>query len=150
MASNVKATKQYKALFAALQSEELALAAYAKINTPVEVVVAEPTPTEILLNAGFTAEQVATALEAPVEAVVVEVAVETAAEKQDRLVASKGYQYSKGRVYLSKSTLEAAARTLKSGRSQIVSTSGVGRTKALLLSKTETGDVSVQNLAALA
>jgi hypothetical protein len=64
----------------------------------------------------------------------------------DNLVAQAGLAHTKGRVYVTGSILEAAARVLKTGTPEIIATSGVGRTKAVVIFREDSGDVALQNL----
>ena len=66
--------------------------------------------------------------------------------KADKLVEKHGYGYAKGRVYATPTLAEAIVRVHRNGKPEIVQSSGVGRTKAVLVSKQESGDVSLQNL----
>jgi len=62
----------------------------------------------------------------------------------EALVAKHGLSFARGRVYINATTIEAQARVLKTGTPQIVESSTKGR--AVLVERTETGDVLVQNL----
>lgn len=70
--------------------------------------------------------------------------------EDEKAVDAAGFKFTSGRVYFdgTGSMVEAVVRVTKGGKSEIVNTSGNGRTKAVLVTRTESGDVSVQNLAA--
>lgn len=70
----------------------------------------------------------------------------TSKEQADALVAQHGFTHTKGRVYATGSILEAAARVLKGGKPEVVTSSGVGRTKAVVIFRESSGDVAIQNL----
>jgi hypothetical protein len=57
----------------------------------------------------------------------------------------EGYALNTGRTYLTGDALKAAARVAKSGKPEIVATSG-GRNSHVLLFRSPAGDVAVQNL----
>jgi len=122
VATNVRKTKKFRALVAALGSEEAALVAY---NAAEALRVGEgPTKT----------------------AKVTEPASLTSKEKGETLVAQQGLTFTKGRVYGGPSLAEAIVRVHKTGKPEVVKSSGVGRTKAVLVYKEESGDIAQQNL----
>lgn len=148
---------QFQALLAVLGDEDKAKAAYERIQPTTEA----PTDEQQLLDAGFTPEQVAKALEAPKPAakkaskakaakksapLASVTPIETAKERLSRQVDEAGLAFTRGRVYVTKEIIEAQARTMRNGRSQIVKASGKGHISHVLIAKEETGDVSVQNL----
>lgn len=64
----------------------------------------------------------------------------------DALVEEHGLTFTKGRVYVTPDATEAIVRVRKTGSPEIIQSSGVGRTKALVLFRTDSGDVAIQNL----
>lgn len=50
-------------------------------------------------------------------------------------------------MYLTLDTIEAAVRVRKTGSPELIRSSGVGHTKAVLLYREDSGDVAAQNLA---
>jgi hypothetical protein len=70
----------------------------------------------------------------------------TSEEKGDALVAEHGLKFTRGRVYLTADDIEAAVRVRKTGSPEIVQSSGVGHTKAILFFGTPSGAVAAQNL----
>ena len=73
-------------------------------------------------------------------------AKEAAKEEVAEFVSSQGFSFTRGRVYVTGTVIEAQARVLRTGKAEIVRTSGVGRTKAVLVTREESGDVALQNL----
>lgn len=77
-------------------------------------------------------------------------AAKTAAAKPvsatDKVVAKAGLVYGRGRVYVTGDAIEAAARVRKGGSPEVVTSSGVGRAAAVVVFKTESGDVAIQTL----
>jgi hypothetical protein len=150
MSTRIRSTKKYRALVAIGMSDEQAVTAL----TPIEP---EPLPEfpayELLVQSGrFTPEE-ATALLAslsvdepthpvPTPAPV----VLTAKEKAEALVVEAGLAFTRGRVYGTGALLEAAARVLKTGTPEIVTSSGVGHVAAVLVYLEESGDFAMQNL----
>lgn len=151
MATNVKRTKKYRALVDNGVAPEIAVTiceADLANKTPEAPAPVKADPLADLVAAGWSPEIAqaiidsgATATDtAPVE----EQDTRTEAE---RLVAESGFDYTKGRVYVTPSIVKAVIRVTESGRPEIVPTSGAGRTKAVLLNRTESGDTFIQNLA---
>lgn len=142
----VKADPQFQTLVEVLGSQTKAKAAYDRIQpaTPAEV----PSELQQLLDAGFTQEQAEKALAADVKAEAAPVVpiAETTKEKLARQVDEAGLSFTRGRVYVTKSVIEAVARTLRNGKAQIVEASGNGHVSHILVAKEESGDVSLQNL----
>lgn len=139
--ASIKNNPQFKALVAALGSEEKAKVAFDKLRPSTKV---DPR-VQTLLDAGFTEEEATAALAekaAPVE----KAAPATSKERGDQLREKQGFEYAKGRVYATGTLAEAIVRVLKSGKPEIVASSGVGRTKAVLVYREESGDVTLQNL----
>lgn len=142
----VSADPQFKALVAALDSKEKALAAFNRIKqSEVDPRIAE------LVAVGFTEAQAKAAL-VEGEAVVAEAPAPapkvptTSKERGEALREKQGYGYAKGRVYGGPALAEAIVRVHKTGKPEIVESSGVGRTKAVLVYKEDGGDVAQQNL----
>lgn len=71
----------------------------------------------------------------------------TAKQQGEALVAKRGLAFTRGRVYVNGSIIEAQVRVLKTGTPEVVTTSGVGRIVAVLVYREDSGDVAVQNLA---
>lgn len=139
--ANVKNTKKYKGLLAAGFTEEQALSFLSPAQDP---------KVAALVAAGFDVEQ-ATRLAAgqystPAGVGAVLAAPVTSKDKADALVAQAGYAHTKGRVYVTGAILEAAARVIKGGEPEVVQTSGVGRTKAVVIFREDSGDAAIQNL----
>jgi hypothetical protein len=137
----LKNNPQFQALVATLGSEEKAKVAFERLRPTAPKV--DPRVAE-LMAAGFTEDEAKAALtEAPAE---VEAKVEV--DPADALREKKGYAFAKGRVYSTSALIEAQARVLRSGKPEIV----VGRLtagekqRAVLVSKLESGDLSLQNL----
>lgn len=145
---NVKRTKQYKAFIAAGLNEDAAIAAYNTVNG----IESEPTVDpriQLLIEGGLTQEQAVKVL-ADNDAAEAEKApeepVQTAKEQQEALVASRGLAFTKGRVYVTPSIIEAQVRVLKTGSPEIVQGSGQGRVHSVLIFRTDSGDAAIQNL----
>lgn len=64
----------------------------------------------------------------------------------EALVAQRGLSFTRGRVYSNSDIIEAQVRVLKTGKPEVVSTSGVGRIAAVLIYRETSGDVALQNL----
>lgn len=137
MATNIKATKKFKALIAAGLTEDAALKAYRTVEGEDAV---DPRVQQ-LLDAGFTVTQAKLALAAPVEATVL-----SSKEQGEALVAKQGLTFTKGRVYGGPALAEAIVRVHKTGKPEIVKSSGAGRTAGVLVYKEESGDVACQNV----
>lgn len=144
MSARIRSTKKYKALVAQGFSDTQALSflGAAPASSPVADLVA----------AGFTQEEAERIIGgqfatsgAVAEAVAPKVAL-TSKEQADALVAQHGFAHTKGRVYATGQILEAAARVLKGGAPEVVKSSGVGRTKAVVIFREDSGDVALQNL----
>jgi hypothetical protein len=135
MATNVKATKKYKALIAVGLSPEQAM----KALSPEPV---KDDPRAQLIAAGFTPEQADGILGTSGGT-----ADADEVSEADALVEASPYKFAKGRVYVNSSIVEGVVRVIKTGKPEIVTTSGTGRTKAVLLVRQDSGDVSIQNLA---
>lgn len=132
-----KSDPQFQALVGVLGSEAKAKVAFDRIRKDAEPKV-DPKVQE-LVDAGFTEEEAAKALaevEAPVEA----------KDPAEALVESQGYKHTKGRVYGGPSLAEAIVRVHKTGKPEIVPSSGKGRVAGVVVFKTEGGDVAQQNL----
>lgn len=148
MTTRIKSTSKYKALIAVGLDEAAAMKVLtgAKQNAEVDKLVAAgftPEDAERILANGYTAiEPVAETVTEPAKT-----AKETATEYNEALVAQNGRTFARGRVYINEAVVEGVVRVLKTGSSEIVNTSGVGRTKAVLVAREESGDVSIQNLA---
>ena len=141
---SIKATKVYKALIQALGDEDKALLAYHRVNAlevPAPVAVVDPLAG--LLAAGFTQAQAEEALKPSVS-----LAKPTSKELGEALVIEGGFSYAKGRVYANDALVAAYATVKATAEPAIVASSGVGRTKAVLVYKEESGDVTFQNLTA--
>lgn len=145
---DITRTKKYKALIAVGLSPDDAARRYREI---VEgAVTPEPDPLAALVDAGFTEEEARAIVSsgAVVEAPVAEAPKpKTSQEVAEALVEEHGYAFTKGRVYVTADTIEAAVRVRKTGSPEVVTSSGVGRTAATLIFKLESGDVAIQNLA---
>lgn len=131
---------QFKALVAVLGSQAKAKVAFDRL--PKAEIKGDPRIQE-LVAAGFSEEDAKAALtEAPAEA-----AAEPTKKEQDAaLVEKAGYTFTKGRVYTGVEHAEAIVRVHRTGKTEIVQSSGVGRTKAVLVAKEESGDIALQNL----
>jgi hypothetical protein len=148
--AQIARTKKYQALIAVGLSPEDAAKKYREI---VEGAAPEPVidPAADLLAAGFSQEEVDAIIGAgattpePAEKVVL--AKKTSQELGEALVENAGLAFTKGRVYVTPDIIEAAVRVRKTSSPEVVSSSGVGRTAAVLVFKTDGGDVAIQNLA---
>lgn len=72
----------------------------------------------------------------------------TAKELVDAAIAEAGFIPVRGRVYGDGSLLEAGARVLKSGKTEVVRLAGEHRVKAVCVFRTDSGSVAFQNLGA--
>ena len=122
-ATRVRATKKYKRLVANGLTDTQALLVLGRTDVPAK---SEQTEQVAVLTAPTDKPQ--------------------KADKGARLVEKKGYAFTSCRVYVNMSIVEATVRVLKTGKPEIITSSGVGRTKAVLIQRMESGDVSVQNL----
>lgn len=145
----VRRTKKFKTLIAVGMDETKALK---YLGHPVAT---EPdTKLAELVAAGFTEAEAQQALGLASEAstaVVTPPTIEapkvlTSKDQGDQLVEAQGLEFAKGRVYVTPDTIEAAVRVRKTGKPEIIASSGAGRTAAVLLFKTDNGDVALQNL----
>jgi len=116
IASKIKQDPQFQALVAALGSEEQAKLAFDGIRQAS----AEP---KLAVVTPLSSKQ-----------------------RAEALVEKQGFEYAKGRVYAGPVLAEAIVRVHKTGKPEIVASSGVGRTKAVLVYKEDSGDVALQNL----
>jgi hypothetical protein len=140
--TRTRSTKKYKALVAAGLDDATAL----KILG--EPVAPQPNPLAQLLAAGFDeAEAAAILSQHQGEATEPPAPVLTRKQAAEALVAEQGLTFTKGRVYVTADIIEAAVRVRKTGSPEVVRSSGVGRTAAVLIAKEDSGDVSIQNLA---
>lgn len=141
-----RATKKFKALVAALGSEEAAVTAWnARYpdNAIGKTKEALPEDVQTLVDAGFAEDEarelVAQKASEPVPL--------TSLEQAEALVAKAGLIHVRGRVYSSTETIEAQVRVLKTGKAEVVRTTGDHRIKAVAIWRTDEGDsVAVQNL----
>lgn len=67
-------------------------------------------------------------------------------DRAEALVAQQGMAFTRGRVYSTPAIVEAQVRVLKTGRPEVVPTSGVGHIAAVLLYRETSGDCVIQNL----
>lgn len=138
---NITRTKKYRALIAIGMTPDQAAKAYAK--------VIDPKPVErALLAAGFSPEEAEAVL---AQGEVVETAPEPVVEEVDpvaALITKHGFDFAKGRVYLSGDAIEAAVRVRRTGQPEIIASTATGtrRARAVVLYKGEGGDVTCQNL----
>ena len=141
--ASLKKNPQFQALVAVLGSEEKAREAFDRITKP-----AVDSRVQELMAAGFSEEEAKAALadEAPKPKAEAKPVAKTSKERAEELVADKGYDFTKGRVYGGVTLAEAIARVFRSGKPEIVQSSGIGRTKGVLVYKEESGDVALQNL----
>lgn len=148
IASKIKQDPQFQALVATLGSEEKAKVAYDRLRPAAPEV--DPRVQQ-LVAAGFSVDEANQALaEAPepVEAPKPKPAPKSSKERAEELVEKRGFTYAKGRVYGGPTLAEAIVRAYKTGKPEIVASSGVGRTKAVLVYREDSGDVAQQNLTA--
>jgi hypothetical protein len=143
--AGAKRTNKFKALIGVGFDEGQALAklgfAPATTDPRAEAIAA-------LIKGGWTGPEAVRLLteNAAAEAAVVAPKPLTSKEVADAMVAEAGYIHIKGRVYGTGSTIEALVRVLKTGKPEIVQSSGVGRTSAVVISREASGDFSIQNL----
>lgn len=148
--AQIARTKKYQALIAVGLSPEDAAKRYREV---VEGIAPEPTidPIAELVAAGFTEEDarkiVSAGAVAEPEATVTAPVKKTSQELGEALVEQHGLAFTKGRVYVTPDIIEAAVRVRKTASPEVVTSSGVGRTAAVLVFKTDGGDVAIQNLA---
>ena len=154
-AAAMRRTKKYKALVSVGLSPEDAAKAYRRVvlgeEPPVEPLEPAVDPIAKLMEAGLTKSQAKKALKAGTPSVPVPVPVPAPAPvaKQsatDALVEKHGFAFAKGRVYVTPAIIEGTVRVTKTGSPEIVTSSGVGRTSAVLLFRTPGGDCAIQNL----
>lgn len=147
--AQIARTKKYQALIQVGLSPEDAAKRYRQI---VEGQAPEPeaNPLQQLLDAGFDETEARAILGsgsvAEPEAKVAP-AKKTSQEIGEALVEEHGLAFTKGRVYVTPDIIEAAVRVRKTGSPEVVTSSGVGRTAAVLIFQTEGGDTALQNLA---
>lgn len=162
-AAAARRTTKYKALVAVINLDTPAAVDAAALKIlGVELPVAEPEPDPNaealagLIAAGFDeaeAQEIltsvgteeATALAAPAK---VAPRPQSSKDQAEALVAESDLTFTKGRVYLTPDSIEAAVRVRRTGHPEIITSSGVGRTKAVVLFREDSGDVAAQNLAA--
>lgn len=138
--AGVRRSKKYQALIAVGLDDAAALRSLG-VTPPVNGALAE------LLAAGFSEDEARQALARKTEVTPAPApAPLTVKEQGEALVTAQGLVFTRGRVYVTPDVIEAAVRVRKTGSPEVVRTSGVGRTKAVLVTKEETGDVSIQNL----
>jgi hypothetical protein len=142
ISKSIKADPQFQALVAILGDDEKALEHFHALH-PVEPEVEVDPRIQKLLDVGLTQEQAEAALADVEEAVEAPV---TEKEKAEALVTERGFTYAKGRVYATPLLAEAIVRVHRGGKAEIVPSSGVGRTKGVLVYKEDSGDVALQNL----
>lgn len=166
--AGARRSKKYKALIETLKlSDPAALAVLGYTVEPAEPEV-DPRVTRLIETGAFSlaeAEEAVRASEtAPEEAPTDEPAeadeapaepeqatsggdVELTSEQVGNgLVEAQGLTFTKGRVYLTADAVEAMVRVRKTGSPEIIQSSGVGRTKAVLFFRMDSGDVAAQNL----
>lgn len=158
--ARIRATPQYKALRSILGADGKARfsapVALAKVKALMCPDPEAPTTTsdkQELIDAGFSPEHAAEAL-AEVESATVESIVEAKPKSPkdlaDELVASQGLRHTRGLVYTNTAIIEAQARVMKTGSPEVHKTSGIGHTKAVVVYKSDSGEVAVGNLVPLA
>lgn len=146
-----RATKKFKSLVAVLGSEEAAVTAWNRAHPDNKIKVKDepealPEAVQMLVDAGFTVEQAREALAAAGETEP-EAKALSSQELAEALVAKSGMIHVRGRVYTTTEIIEAQVRVLKTGKPEIVRTSGDHRIKAVAIWRTDSGDVAaVQNL----
>lgn len=149
--ASIKKDPQFKALVAVLGSEEKAKVAFDRLRPPTPEI--DPN-VKALLDAGFTEAEAQQALASSATPATPAAATpppaapapQTSKDRAEALVVEHGYGFTKGRVYGNMALAEAIVRVHRTGTPQIVQSSGVGRTKAVLVYKEESGDVALQNL----
>lgn len=110
----------------------------------------------MLVAGGFTREQALEALarttqttQATQASAVPATATPTPTPEQlrEELVAKAGMTYTRGRVYLSTTAIETCVRVRKTGRPEVLAVREGTHIAGLLVYRTDTDDVAVQNLA---
>ena len=141
--ADAKRTKKFQALITtAGLSEDRAL----RIVMGNDLPVADSRITA-LVEAGFTEDEARNLLaEQSTASGESEPEPEPELSLAEALVAQHGLTFTKGRVYGGVTLAEAIVRVSKTGTPEIVASSGVGRTAAVLVNRESSGDVSVQNL----
>ena len=147
-AKRIKSTTEYKNLLAVLKDDDKALAAYHRLHPEAKPEPKGDDPVAQLMAHGFTEEQARLSL-ATDAAEKVESAPKplTSKERGEALVAERGLTFTKGRVYGGGALAEAIVRVGRTGKPEVVQSSGVGHTVGQLVYKEESGDVAIQNLA---
>lgn len=136
--TRVRSTKAYKDLLAAGLSDKKALKALGRTDvTPLAKGTKTKARVAVELPLGKKGGKKAKATKAEPEA---------KPSKEERLVAKAGKAFTRGRTYSNPAIIEAQVRVHKTGKPEVVPTSGVGRISAVLITRTESGDVAVQNL----
>lgn len=137
--TRVRSTKAYKDLVAAGLSDKKALKALGRDDVAPRTKGKTKARVAVELPLGKKAKKAKPAKAAKVEP-------EAKPSKEERLVAKAGKSFTRGRTYSNPAIIEAQVRVQKTGKPEVVPTSGVGRISAVLISRTESGDVAVQNL----
>lgn len=154
--TNVRATKKYKALITAggLSDTEALKVLDREDLIKDEPTTDDPRVTE-LVKGGFTKDEALAVLakgEPKAGKKVKKAKKAKKAEKVDPkkvtevMVAKQGLDFTRGRTYSNPASIEAQVRVMKTGKPEIIATSGAGRVAAVLIVKEPSGDVSVQNL----
>jgi hypothetical protein len=143
--ANIKRTKKFKALLAVGLDEDTALKHLGhRVADPTTAAIAE------LVAAGFTevqAKSIVGGSAAPTEpAKAAASKVLTSKEHGEVLVEERGLAFARGRTYGNTNTAEAIVRVLKTGKPEIIQSSGVGRVAAVLIYREDSGDFALQNL----
>ena len=147
--AQIARTKKYQALIAVGLSPEAAAKKYREVVEGLAPVAA-PDPVQQLIDAGFDeaeARAIVNAGATPEPEAKVVLVKQTSQEIGEALVEKAGLAFTKGRVYVTPDIIEACVRVRKTASPEVVTSSGVGRTAAVLIFKTEGGDVALQNLA---
>lgn len=154
-----RATKKFKALIAAGLSET---EAFNVLGVGDEAPTVESDPVADLVTAGFTEVQARKIIadraagegkvkgkkkgkKAKAEAAP-EPEVISPKQAAEALVAQQGMTFTRGRVYGGIELAKAIVRVSETGTPEIVASSGVGRTSAVLVYRETSGDVAQQNL----
>jgi hypothetical protein len=145
----LRRTEKFKACITAKVDPDLAVKALdPELHAALHPVEADPLTAQVaaLVAANFTEAEARRLLGGTATEVTPAEAAVAVKDEAEALVAAKGLAFTKGRVYVTGSILEAAARVLKGKKPEIVASSGVGRTSAVLVFCLPSGDAAIQNL----
>lgn len=134
--AQIRRTKKYAALLAVLNSPEEAIRSY---REHVLGEYPEPEPEAVLAEAGFTSDEAEHIIDSGETPPSIESAL-------DALLVRHGFDYAKGRVYVTPDVNEAIVRVMKNNAPEVVASTRGNKVRAVAIFKTDAGDVALQNL----